>query len=225
MADLVWEDVAGNVQTLAADATLREVYTGAATVSEHAIENGSVIVDHVRQAPDRVALELYVSDSPADVPRSHLSGIRGSVQKVDVEMGHRVELARESDGRRAAQYRKVAEKATAEVLRFDQAVGRVVRVLDELRRLKEQAILVTVYGLAVELENMVIVSVSAPQDVTDGESCTFRVELVSVRLVSSEVVEVPEPDEPRGRSTTDAGATATEESEAPESLWHSIMGL
>lgn len=223
--DLVYENASGDLDTLTFDSTLREVFTSSATVSEHALESGSTVADHVRHAPDRVSLECFVSNSPPFVPSSQMAGIGGSVQRLDLAIGKRRELVEGSRNGQAARYEAKSETQKASVLKFDQAIGRVGRVLSELRRLKDSVTLITGLGLAVEIEDMVIQSIGAPKESTDGDSITFRLELVAVRFASSEIVEVPDPEEPRGRPTVDAGATSTTESSAPESFWHSIMGL
>ncbi len=222
--NLLYENAAGDLDSLTFDSTLREVFTSSGTLSEHSLETGATISDHVRHAPDRVSLECFVSDSPPFVPASLMDGIQGSVQRLDLAMGKRRELAEGSRNGRAARYRTKSETQKTEVLKFDQAPGRVRRVLDELRRLKDANTLVTGLGLEVEIDEMLIQSISAPKAVEDGESITFRIELVSVQFASSEIVAVPEPDEPRGRPTVDAGATAATEEGSASVLYDLVFG-
>lgn len=53
--------------TIAADAVVSETHTRTNTVTDHPVEEGANISDHSRPEPDRVSVELYVSDTPASV--------------------------------------------------------------------------------------------------------------------------------------------------------------
>ncbi len=63
------------------DAIISEQLTFSATVSEHALEDGSVIADHVIQAPDELSMTGWVSDYPI----TRLSGGFGLLPERDDE--------------------------------------------------------------------------------------------------------------------------------------------
>lgn len=46
------------------DATLSEIYRGDATVTDHPVEEGADITDHIRRQPERVDIEAQVSNYP-----------------------------------------------------------------------------------------------------------------------------------------------------------------
>lgn len=72
--------VAGSVmQELDIDATVSQQHSGENEITEHPVENGTNIVDHVRVKPDKLTIECWVSDTPisgeASVPGSPLSSL------------------------------------------------------------------------------------------------------------------------------------------------------
>lgn len=57
------------------DATLREVPTYSATVTEHPVERGSAVTDHVIPQNGRVQFEVVVTNTPSQLPATHMSGV------------------------------------------------------------------------------------------------------------------------------------------------------
>lgn len=222
--DLAWETSGGDMAILSFDATVREVIGGTATVTEHAVETGADVADHVRVGARKVSLECYVSDSPGEAIEDHTDA-SGSVQAATLSAKGR-ELKTPARQRRAAEYQAKAERVTARVLQFSGALSRRRRVYEQLEDLRARATLINGFGiLGADVAEMVITSLSAPLDSKSGEGISFSLELSAVRFAESQIVDVPAPVEPRGRTTVDAGATATTESAEPESLWHAIAGL
>jgi hypothetical protein len=57
------------------DATLREVPTYSATVTEHPVERGAPITDHVIPQNGRVQFEVVVTNTPSQLPSTHMGGV------------------------------------------------------------------------------------------------------------------------------------------------------
>ena len=54
----------GRVGLVEFDATVRELHTKESEITDHPIEDGSVITDHVRTRPDAIEINGVVSDTP-----------------------------------------------------------------------------------------------------------------------------------------------------------------
>lgn len=87
---------------------------------------------------------------------------------------------------------------------WSEAFDRVGDVMATLERLRSEPTLVTVFTKHRTYPRMTVVAVTAPRE-TRG-SIRFQVELVEVRVVRTSLVDSPEPREPRGSRTANAGA-------------------
>jgi len=208
--DLFWVDDAGQVQLVDFDATLREEHVGASTPTRYPIEGNAGAVDHAVLEPVTRIYDVYVSDSPSHQPATHMFGVRAAFESVRVSTG--------VEGEKAA--------STARVLAFDGPVARRERVFAELERLRTQRVLVSVSTTLDALDDMLITKVGAPLETRDGDGITFRLELQQITYGEAVVVQVPDPEQPRGRRSVDAGATSTSEADPElESIWHRLSGL
>lgn len=212
--ELVWESAAGELEVVSFDATLREEHTGSATVTAYPLEGGADAADHVVPSVAKAMFDCFVSDSPSDVPLSHMYGVRGSVQSVDLDAGTTRELVRGASKSTAAEYEKKAIKATASVLTFDGPFARRERVYEQLEGLRKAKTLLSASTILRSLENVVITNLGARLESKDGDGITFSLELTALEFAETQIVAVPEPTEPRGRPSTDAGATTTSEAGA-----------
>ncbi len=200
MAELAWTLEDGREQSLTFDATVREAPESTATITEHPIEEGADISDHVRKDLDRISLQVVVSDTPIVNPADHNDGSQGSIQSVQLS-GQEGELTR------------------AQVLVFDGGVTRVRSVYEELLDLMGNGTRVRVMTRLRELEDMVVKRVSPIREADSGDSLVATLELQQISVVSSEIVAAPEPRETRGNNAQERGRENTEdEGEGGQSL-------
>jgi hypothetical protein len=61
------------------DVSLRETHGISAELTQHAVEEGADITDHVRAMPTRLTLEGVVSNQPIELPGSHATAIAGAL--------------------------------------------------------------------------------------------------------------------------------------------------
>ena len=80
MAVLVYEYTPGVLSALEFDATLSEVHSASATVTEHPVEKGAAITDHVRPQLDRVQLEGLITNTPINSTAVQVALLRGTLQ-------------------------------------------------------------------------------------------------------------------------------------------------
>ena len=76
----------GTLVTIEFDATPREQHTASATPTEHPVEKGPNVSDHVRPELDKLTVDVHVTNTPTRVPGSNLDGARGSVSPVTLNV-------------------------------------------------------------------------------------------------------------------------------------------
>lgn len=228
--DLIFTNDADEAEVVTFDATLRETHSAGATVTEHAVETGADVADHVRPSVRKATFEVFVSDSPAEEPATLMYGTRGRATSVDLRAGRERRMKRGASGygTKAAEYTTETLKASANVLQFDGPFARRERVYEKLEQIRtEKRACIAICELA-ELDDVVITSLSAPLDSKSGDGIVFTLELTQIRFATSQIVEVPDPESPRERPTTDGGSV-TPVALPPESLLYQqtarLLGL
>ena len=73
MIDILWtrgDPSAGNVEFVAVtvDATITEQHSSTSLITDHVVESGVNIVDHVRPEADRLSVEVFVTNTPVTSP-------------------------------------------------------------------------------------------------------------------------------------------------------------
>jgi hypothetical protein len=72
------------------DVATTETYTASAEVTEHPVETGSAVADHVRPASDTFTVEGLVSNDPIRVPTTQMRGATRTVAVLDLPIGKEV---------------------------------------------------------------------------------------------------------------------------------------
>lgn len=63
-----WQGESGQTFSITLDASLHEQHTGTATITDHPVETGSNVTDHIRPDPDMLTIEGIVSNTPLFLP-------------------------------------------------------------------------------------------------------------------------------------------------------------
>ena len=164
------------------DAVTQVSHEHGATVTEHAVERGSVLSDHKRAEPDRVSITATVTNTPIGAPPPSGFTDGGPIQA--------------SEG---------TNEAKINALQFSRPFDRMVSCLATLRRLTNEPILVTVATRSATYEEMTVISCTGLREADSGDSLEFTVELQRLRLAYTETVEAPVPREARGGLNRNAG--------------------
>lgn len=185
MVIITYPELDGTLGALELDVTVRDTHRSAADVTEHAVEDGANVTDHVRPQQDRLSLEGWVSNTPLRLAKDHTNGVTGSVRTTELQTPAGALL-----GSRAAS-----------VFRLEGDYDRVTSVHEELRRLIRQGIVCGISTSLRDYENMVLHDLEAPRDAESGnQAVRVRIEAKQVRIVSTETVAVQEePRDARGR--------------------------
>lgn len=84
---LEWTDSTGATGALEIDATKSRGFETAAEVTEHPVENGTPIADHIRPVNETVSIEGVISNSPILLPSTQMGGVTQVTSSVTLPGG------------------------------------------------------------------------------------------------------------------------------------------
>ncbi len=187
-------DAGGSLAVIEFDATLSETHIGTSIVTEHPVEKGVNISDHVRPDVDRLTLEVMVTNAPIKVPGSNLDGATGGVAPLELTIPTTTELPIAIPGVGAALKGAGLLNGTttvkANVLQFE-AFDRVSSVYHELKTLQETATIITIGTSLREYTNFVFKTVTEPRQAGDGDSMKIQIEAQQIRFALAKTVAAP----------------------------------
>lgn len=199
MASVTWTGSDGSEKAIEFDATVNDSHSASAEITEHPVEDGASVSDHVRPGLDRVSLRIVISDNPIATPGDHATGATGTMGTVDLVGANGV------------------KSGEARVLVFDGFLFRAKWVYEELLTLMAAGTPVGVLTSLRDYESMGIVSINPLRDAESGNALFATVEFKQVRVVTSQVVAAPEPREERGRHGSERGRQNGGEENAEDS--------
>lgn len=184
MATTITWEAGGRAVAVTLDAATTQGFEVTAEPTEHAVERGADVSDHVKPGPRTFTLEGVVTNAP--MVDDGTAPSRGATRPVP-------------DGR----------GRTFTVFAWDAPFERV-RVVDELlTELVESGALVTLStGLRPSSPELVVTRYRAERSTTVGDAVQVSIELRRVRLVTVRRVEVPDPAQRRGQRQGQRGAQA-----------------
>lgn len=188
---ITWELANGTIQAIDLDATVRQQHEASATATEHPVETGANVSDHVRANLDRVSLEVVVSNQPITVPKTQMDGIGRASGGVTIVDGVGFVLAK------------------ANTLVFENDFDRVRTIYELLLDLQTSGTVVSVITSLREYESMVLQRVSPVREASTGDALVATIEARQIRVVDSEVVEAPQPEQTRDAAPTNRGRQNT----------------
>lgn len=200
-------DPASALGSLTFDAILSEDHERTAVVTDHAVEKGSNIVDHVRPLPDRLSLEAFVSNSPITSADSQLLPLTLDLPQpgqAGFLAGGTGALL--SKGLQAIGLQKgYPSSITAQVMQFSGETDYVRATYEQLTFLRDTATLLEVVTPQASYPNMVLERIGLHRDAQTGTSGTFSLEFRQIRVVSSKITDAPQPSIPRNAPSLSKG--------------------
>jgi hypothetical protein len=73
------------IDTIWVDASLRETYSYGAEVTEHPVEQGADVADHIRPRSRVLSIEAVVTNTPIEVPGSHADGTAADASPLELQ--------------------------------------------------------------------------------------------------------------------------------------------
>ena len=186
MAHFKYERPDGSEALIFVDATTSEQHRASAMVTEHAVESGTNVTDHVRPDNDRVVLRFVISNTP--------------IRSADGEAvtPEPVSLLVSSPPSRGGPDRQ--EETRALVVQWPEPFDRIRQVHGELEGIRTGGVLLSIITSLKTYEDMAIRSLNITRSVSSGSALEFELEAVQLRVVSSATV-VPRRSEPRPSQT------------------------
>jgi hypothetical protein len=188
------------VGELEIDATITEISDITAEATEHPVEEGANVTDHVRPGLLRIQLECVVSNTPT---RPRVEG--SSIRSVDLDIPGRTIFAGGAiRNQRSRTEGRAASTIPARVLTFATEFDRPVEVVDQLRDLMHAGTPVDILDLRLgDLEGWLLVGMSPEVAATD--SVRFTLTAQELRTAVTEEVAAPSPRVERGRRQRQRG--------------------
>lgn len=212
------------------DAIINELHETVSEVTDHPVEVGVNVADHVRPLPDRVSLLAYVTNQPI------LEGERGALTSFKLDVPKFTPPLEPTPGSIFRSTVAAVEgllfgepENTAQVVAFPSFFDAIGETYDTLLEFQKNAVLLQIVDNLRNYENMVIERVAAPRTVGDS-GVEFGIDLRQLRIVTSgEVAAPPVPEEPRGQGKGNKGGQGAkptgegEDAKKPRSL--ALQGL
>lgn len=200
------------------DAVLVEEHELTAEVTQHTVEQGSPIVDHVRPNPDEVTLTVFVSNTPIRSPDGQVLPLTLALDPPGPSgllaggtsglIGKGLQAIGLQDGFPSA--------ITPNVLQFIGETDYVQNALKTLTQLRDTATLLSVVTPRKFYSNMVVRRIAMHRDAGTGTGAQFELSFLEVRIVSSNIVDAPLPTIAKAAPTVDKGKLDPTAASAPK---------
>jgi hypothetical protein len=214
---ITWTDDGGAAQTLELDVDLQESHDLASDITEHPVEEGVDVTDHVRPRLRRVTIEGYVSDTPWITNPG--VGEVAEFKSIEIQLPPKP-MQLSLSGGLAAGVSAIGEAVfgpkppmKAMILTLDDVKSRKRAIYDALEDVRLNARICRVLTSLHEYESMLIEQVVPTRTPGDGTGAKFVVTLKEIERVSSDVTVAPEPAETLGAAKVTAGAKSAEKDE------------
>lgn len=192
MAQLVtiaWTGADGQTYSVALDATLVQNHDATNTVTEHPVESGANMSDHIRPDLDTLSITGIISNTPLYLPPDHTDG----AQETDVEVegvasGVRIPLP--GIGALVGNI-PITPTPKGVVRGFDPAFDRVGACYAALLKLRNEGVLCRVITHIRIYETMAIRRLGVAIDPATGHTLPLSMEFVQIRIGSTEEIPVP----------------------------------
>lgn len=160
---LLYKPTLVRIDSIELDASISESHVGEVEVTEHPVEQGANVTDHVRPKPDTLTIEGFVSNTPLN---------RAQNKRAVESQGFRLSTTSERDV-------IVGQPGNAET------------AYTKLRELKDSGTLITVTTKLRTYDNMVIKSLSVPRDAKVGDALKFSATFQRITIVQNKTVFLP----------------------------------
>jgi hypothetical protein len=208
VAEIVFDDD-GVLLALIFDVCSEERHRASAQATEHDVERGVAITDHVRPERRLLTLEVVVSDTPFRAG----GDVSGVVEAVEVPVSPAA--VQRGPKRTGDRFERGAleQSQGSQYLAVFQADGEMTRVVDKWARIidaRDRALLATITTKIETYTNMVLVEAQTTRTAADATWLRAELTFAEVRQVSLELVNDPVPARVRDRREVNRGAQATQ---------------
>lgn len=216
-AQITWKGDSGQTYTLTLDASIREVHTSSSTVTDHPVETGSNIADHIRPDPDALTMEAVISNSPHFLPVDHAGAIalvEKQVQGAQITAGRAVNSVPLAGGAvgLVSSFAPIptgvlgkiglSKYDTAVVQGFSAEFDRVTECYKELLRIRAEGQLVRILTTLRAYDNMAMTGLEVTREAASGNALQLSLAFKNVRFGETKNEPVPKiPVKPKEKGT------------------------
>ncbi len=195
------------------DVVEKEGLRHSATTTDHPVEKGADVSDHVRDMPDEVTLEVFFSNSPIkdvnDLYNGRVAGLDLKVPKAEKQVAIMPGAALNAGLDALSDFINGPQQWKAMTLQFPEKFDNVAFVLSSLLDWKTRGVLGKVITPHRTYESVVIIGVESNRDAGTGDGCPITISLKSIRLVEAKLITAPVPTEERGKTLKSKGRQPT----------------
>lgn len=167
------------ISGFALDATVQEVHTSEAEVTENAVEEGAPVGDHIDVKPRTIQIEGLVSDTPLNLGAT-LQGAGTTAGQI---------IGRKIGGTIGQQAGAIGAGALIGLL-LNRSGSSTKNAYDHFRNLQTTRISFDVITGIQEYKNMVLTSLTVTRDTSTGKSLRFSASCKEIRIVKNETVNI-----------------------------------
>jgi len=196
------------------DAVISEEHDNASEVTEHTVEQGAAVVDHVRPLARRVTLEVFTSNTPIGSPDATRAPMLLAVGQPNDANAYFIALNAAASATSGNIFRTPAlpngQTTTQIAPNVDQFVGAAdypLQIFNNLEILRTTATLLNVNTPKAYYTDMVLEAVKMSRSPKAGTGAYFTLMLREIRFVNSSVVAAPAPSIPSAAPTVNKGKT------------------
>lgn len=195
------------------DAVISEQAEHTATVTEHPIEQGANVADHVKDGLDGLTLEVMVSNTPTQDTNDQYGGtiesVELSVPKYERPISPTPGSLMNAGIDAVKGLLNPPQPYKAQVLKFSSKFNAVKDMLTMLDDWKKSGIVGSVVTGWKLYPSVVITKVSPSRNQSTGDGAQFSIEFKEIRIVESRAVTAPVPTEARGQIKKPKGRQPT----------------
>ncbi len=175
------------------DASITEQHTTTTQVTEHPVESGPDVTDHIRPMPRRISLSGIISNTPIYTPATQMRGVTGASGSFQVQIGNR--------------------QVNYQAFQFSDEFDRVRDAYGELISAALGGALFEIMTTLATYENMAITNFDVPRSAGTGGALQFQIQFQEIRIVDTqEVTALPS----KKQAPKHAGSKPTKEDSAKE---------
>lgn len=180
-----------------------------ATATEHVVESGANVSDHVRDDLATVTLSVFVSNTPfVDVNRmwdGRVAGLELKVPEVKTSLSPMPGALMNAGLDALTKAIRGPKSWKAETMQWPSEFDNVGFVFNSLLDWKSRGVVGKVITPHRSYESMYITGVDMTRDAETGEGASINIELKEIRLVEALLVTAPVPTEERGKVSKPKG--------------------
>ncbi len=227
-AYLYWVPKGGAAKTLLFDVVTDETQELAVTITEHPVEDGPNVADHIRRELNAVSLECQVSNAPVfDVNGrgAKVEAVELKMEKFKAPLAPNPGSAYKAIGGAISSLFSGEEKHSATVMQFPKAFDAVGDTLAILEKIRDDETLVQVALPSKIYKDMCLVKLTMKRNASIGDAAAFHLEFKEVRKVKVNIVAAPKPTEKRAVPMKQRGSQDPKDVKVPAQKKSLLSGL